>query len=346
VILAFPLAAVETGLPLHLRFDAEGRVTGTGPTFERVAPGATGRYLDEVVEIAVPRMDPDPGALLRVAGRKLAVRLLAERAVSDGARRLRMNAVAFPMADGTGVLNLSFGLDLAPAVRRYGLSARDFSPLDPAIDVLFLLEAQAVVHAEFQRLSDRLDGARRQALAQAETDTLTGLANRRALDRRMDELRAEARPFAVMLVDLDHFKAVNDGQGHAAGDHVLMQVARALLGQVRDTDTVARTGGDEFVLVFAGCDDLDPLERIARRIIDGIERPISWQGAACRVSCSIGIALSATFPEGTVDEIVAAADAALYEAKGAGRGRHAVARAADDPDRLATVPSMAERRRG
>ena len=156
-------------------------------------------------------------------------------------------------------------------------------------------------------------------------DPLTGLANRAMLDDRLAQaLRRSQRlstGVTVLFVDLDHFKSVNDIDGHLAGDTVLQAVAEALVRTCRPTDTVARIGGDEFVVV---ADDLDPstARRLADRLIESITAAVVGSGprSARGVTVSVGAATSTV--RDTTDALLARADAAMYAAKGQGGGRY------------------------
>jgi diguanylate cyclase (GGDEF)-like protein len=125
-----------------------------------------------------------------------------------------------------------------------------------------------------------------------------------------------------MHLDLDLFKAVNDTYGHAAGDQVLQTAARIMVEQTRSEDTVARIGGDEFVLIFEGDRETAKLAGIADRLIRRIEAPIRFEGQDCAVSASIGIARSDSGSQSDPLSILHHADLALYCAKRAGRGRY------------------------
>ena len=127
---------------------------------------------------------------------------------------------------------------------------------------------------------------------------------------------------ALFQIDLDYFKSVNDTFGHAAGDHVLGEVARILTRETRTTDMVARIGGDEFVVVLVDFGTAEQLEQVAHRIIDRVSDPIPFQDHICKIGASIG---GTTVDRGTgqdADAILAAADAALYHSKEEGRGRY------------------------
>jgi len=154
-------------------------------------------------------------------------------------------------------------------------------------------------------------------------DALTGGANRRQFEERLPEAMARSRrsqlSLALLFLDIDRFKHINDQLGHAAGDAVLREFALRLNGCVRATDTVARLGGDEFVLILEGLHSSEEPELVARKILSEIERPFEIEGRALQVSTSIGIASYRGGSAGET-ELLARADAALYEAKAAGRG--------------------------
>ena len=151
-------------------------------------------------------------------------------------------------------------------------------------------------------------------------DPLTGLANRTLLRDRLEHALArserERGETAVLFVDLDNFKQVNDAHGHAAGDTVLVETARRLQTAVRPGDTVARLGGDEFVAVCEGLDEEAALA-VGRRLQEAIRPPLSAGGVEHLLTASIGIAIGDRDP----DLLIGAADAASYRAKAAGRAR-------------------------
>lgn len=156
-------------------------------------------------------------------------------------------------------------------------------------------------------------------------DHLTGLPNRVLLEDRLAlaEARAAREPgyrFAVLLLDLDGFKAVNDTFGHAAGDVLLIEVARRLSTLLRRTDTVARLGGDEFVVLIDGLMTPDAYQRVCDAIQKTVAEPIDIDGRTVTVGVSIGVAVSG---DGTTDSdhLLREADAAMYQAKSAGRRR-------------------------
>ncbi len=162
------------------------------------------------------------------------------------------------------------------------------------------------------------DDLRHQALH----DSLTGLPNRSLLVDRLAmasarQLREHQDAIAVLFLDLDHFKLVNDSLGHAAGDRLLVEVAARLEAAVRETDTVARLGGDEFAVV---CEESSPeeAEAVAQRIQEALQEPVYFDGEPVRVSASIGVALSPPHHSG---DLLRFADTAMYESKASGRSR-------------------------
>lgn len=168
--------------------------------------------------------------------------------------------------------------------------------------------------------------AAQNALALAEHDHLTGLANRLGLERAAAPLLAQAhagrRPtVALMMLDLDWFKQVNDMHGHEAGDEVLQAIAGRLRRSVRPEDIVARLGGDEFVLVLDQMDSPATARSMGERLIDSISEPIALaNGVQVRVGASIGVAF-AQGEHATLERLMRSADAAMYEAKQSGRSR-------------------------
>jgi diguanylate cyclase (GGDEF)-like protein len=157
----------------------------------------------------------------------------------------------------------------------------------------------------------------------ARYDSLTSLLNRAALYESLDACfhdgGGKRSPAAVLYLDLDSFKPINDGHGHDAGDAVLQQVSRRILGQVRATDTVARIGGDEFVIVLPGLGDRAEASRIADAIAGAVARPIEFGGQQLRIKGSIGISMYPVDGSNT-DTLLRCADEDMYRVKLSHRG--------------------------
>jgi diguanylate cyclase (GGDEF)-like protein len=168
-----------------------------------------------------------------------------------------------------------------------------------------------------------LEAANKQLRHLATHDALTGLPNRVLLDDRLQQAIAHAdrdmRSFALLVCDLDRFKLINDSLGHRAGDELLQEVGRRLTTVVRAADTVARFGGDEFVLIGTSTADAEDAARLATRVMDVLQAPVRIAGIDIHTSPSIGIAM---YPDdGTSMQVLLAhADAAMYSAKQQGRG--------------------------
>lgn len=159
-------------------------------------------------------------------------------------------------------------------------------------------------------------------------DPLTGLANRRLLEDRvrmaLKHARRERGQMALLYLDLDGFKQVNDQLGHHAGDVLLQQVAERLQGAVRADDTVARLGGDEFMVTLSKVAGTREAARVASKIIEAVAQPYDLEGQNARVTTSVGLAL---YPEhgDSADALMQNADAALYLAKEAGKNAYRIA---------------------
>lgn len=177
----------------------------------------------------------------------------------------------------------------------------------------------------FQVLQDQITElrAREELLkVQAYHDGLTGLANRLLLVDRfnvaVERAKRSGKSFALLMIDLNGFKSINDIYGHAAGDVVLITTARRLVGAVRASDTVARFGGDEFVLIIEAIDHPQEIVNIGGKLFDSLADPITLDaGELLKVSASIGLAM---YPEDgvTLNDLLHVADQAMYECKSTG----------------------------
>jgi diguanylate cyclase (GGDEF)-like protein/PAS domain S-box-containing protein len=169
-----------------------------------------------------------------------------------------------------------------------------------------------------------LRGLAREMSYQASHDALTGLVNRAEFERRLeaalDSARGEGVGHVVCYLDLDRFKLVNDTGGHIAGDNLLREIAALLKQRVRDSDTVARVGGDEFAMLLAGC-PLDKARQIAEDVCQAVAgHQFAWQDSVFDVGVSVGL-VEVGKDSGSAESVLSAADSACYIAKQQGRGR-------------------------
>lgn len=175
--------------------------------------------------------------------------------------------------------------------------------------------------AELENSNCALRLAKTQLELSARTDFLTGLYNRRymieQLEEQIERCRCAGERFAIGLVDLDHFKHVNDQYGHDSGDEALRIIARRLCNSVRDTDLVARWGGEEFLIAFTGASRQEAASLAERIRIAVAQTTIAYGGRQLKLTLSAGVAVHQ--PDQSLDELIKAADDALYVAKGSGR---------------------------
>jgi len=200
------------------------------------------------------------------------------------------------------------------------------------------------IHTTVVDISDR-KRAEEQIEFHAYHDVLTNLPNRKLFTDRLTQSLSRARrsgkPLAVMFVDLDHFKSINDTLGHEAGDELLLEMAIRLRANVRDDDTVARLGGDEFTIILAELRQPEDAVNVAEKIIKAVQQPLTIAGTSIEVSASIGIAL---FPNDGSDaeSLLRNADSAMYRAKESGRNNYQLC--TDDMKRRAVERLLLETR--
>ncbi|CUI03568.1 putative bifunctional diguanylate cyclase/phosphodiesterase [Massilia antarctica] len=211
----------------------------------------------------------------------------------------------------------------APIAREYRFIGKDGRVVWTCMSTSAILDADGVCLGALALVTDITEHKQSTELIwhQANYDALTGLPNRHMF---MDRLRHETRKadrgaafLALLFIDLDHFKAINDRLGHARGDLVLMEASRRLASCVRSSDTLARLGGDEFTVILSGLDHIGSVERIAHAIVAALALPFDLAGEMAFVSASVGIAL---YPPDArdIDQLVERADRAMYAAKNAG----------------------------
>lgn len=176
-----------------------------------------------------------------------------------------------------------------------------------------------------QKYATRLENANQEITQKALHDQLTGLGNRRFLSEKFEELsrkrRTEGGELAALHIDLDRFKQINDTIGHAAGDHVLVDVANRIRANLRPEDVVARIGGDEFIILLWLPNENNRPEELAQSLLADLFQPSEFEGRKCRFGASIGISRT---PFADEADLLTNSDVALYKAKRAGRGQVAV----------------------
>jgi diguanylate cyclase (GGDEF)-like protein/PAS domain S-box-containing protein len=197
-----------------------------------------------------------------------------------------------------------------------------------SLSIAVLTNPQGVVDGYIATFHDITSRKRQEARIRwrAEHDALTGLSNRAQFDAHLADAvrlaRVDGGAVAVLYVDLDGFKPVNDRLGHAMGDKVLRRAAKRMRAVVRSNDVVARLGGDEFAIIIPGLTNMDDSCRIAAKLVDSLAEPFTIGEATVTVGASVGVAM---FPDHAqdADSLVAAADAAMYQAKQRGKGKYA-----------------------
>lgn len=240
---------------------------------------------------------------------------------------IELETLALPLVFAGGGLYATYAFDLLHDERSapgHHLQIEAGELVLWATALIVMLGWMALHHYNARRSESAL---RHQAEARARAlgyyDGLTQIANRRAFDEMLVAVLAQPleadQSHAVMMLDLNGFKQINDLHGHAIGDVVLQAVARRLADSVRASDLAARFGGDEFALILPEAGDAVTVEAIARRICVAIEAPIEIDGRQHRVSAGIGIAMHRGEPTEPA-ELVRRADAALYAAKADGGG--------------------------
>jgi diguanylate cyclase (GGDEF)-like protein len=234
-------------------------------------------------------------------------------------------------------------VSLAEGVEFWGYLRRDLAVQTATVGILLGLGPIVVITANFAPAALPLLGlpllairrAGRESVASARealTDALTGLPNRALFQDRLEQnlrlAERDGRGFAVMLIDLDRFKDVNDTLGHLQGDELLRGLSDRLRETLRDCDTVARLGGDEFALLLPGVEDAPGAIEVATKLREVIERPFPSEGMLLEVGASVGIALYPT--DGTDgNALLRRADVAMYQAKERQTGQETYAAAAD-----------------
>ncbi len=252
---------------------------------------------------AIAEEDADPFNL----SKEQAARAASLAGLRGGGREARAADVARDIAALQTVLLHALREDLEDDPVRFAEAAEQ------------LVEATAAIQAE--AMEAHVQSRSRELESQANTDPLTGLGNLRALQRQLANLldvhKRYRHPFALLLMDIDGLKRINDSHGHPAGDRVLMQVAMSLRRSIRSVDTAARIGGDEFCVLLPE-QDLKSAAKLAARLATAVEEEVAVPGEPS-VTLSIGVAASPEHGD-EAEALIDTADRAMYRAKAAGEG--------------------------
>jgi diguanylate cyclase len=292
----------------------DGQITPVLSAFERLRLAPDARGGDVVLGIAEPldvilRSSRELGRtvaqiVIAISGVAILLALLAARLVTRPINQMTREARRFSTEHLAGELPVERGDEI-------GELARGFRDMQQSV-----LASMAELNASRERLAE-----------QARTDPLTGLYNRGSFAERLEHAIAAARRnaqgLALLFVDLDRFKQVNDRHGHAVGDNVLQHVAQRLKSAVRDVDTVGRLGGDEFVILLEGVGDERDASRVAQVLIELFRPPVAVAEARIELGLSIGISV---FPRDgqDVNSLMQRADEAMYRSKGGAGNRYSV----------------------
>jgi two-component system cell cycle response regulator len=321
----------ESGRRFGVDTDGAGRLRGSGGRVLVVDDSAlqAGKIVEQLSDEHRPVHEPDPAAALIAARGPVdlmivnvsasefdGLRFIAQARSTEASRRVPILAVVDPADRPRLIKALELGVnDILP------------KPVDPEE-----LDARARSQIKRKRYADFLKQKLDYSLEMAVTDALTGLHNRRYMAGQLQALMSRAGqggdPVAALVMDIDHFKAVNDGFGHDAGDEVLREFAVRLATNVRAIDLPCRLGGEEFVVVMPGA-SLEDATRVADRIrrdVASLPFPIMGGAESLTITVSVGVACS-TGATDTPDALLKRADEGVYEAKSRGRNQ-VIARAA------------------
>lgn len=306
--------------PCHLIINRAGMIEHVAPTMHKILQSETVRA-QHVLDLF--SIKPRSGhlracSMFELDGQKFHLSL---RRFQD----LRWNGAVLRLQDrDRAIIPISFGMALKETAECFELTHADFGPSDLAVDMLCLLEAQSAVRAASRAVTQRIEGAKKNAEIAALTDPLTGLGNRRSLIERLASFARQNISFGIIQLDLDHFKAVNDQFGHPVGDRVLLELSNILRQEIRAHDAAVRLGGDEFVLLITGTNDPSELSGLAERLLTRFKLPFSIQSHKVQVGLSMGGRIVEAAERWSMMDILQAVDQALYHSKRRGKGRFTV----------------------
>ncbi len=296
--------------PAFLRVDLDGRVLELGPSLQRLL---SHHDTDQTVFDLFTVRAPGPVTQLETLEDSGHLTLMSRTTPTP----FRLRGLIHKDSDGA-VFLVSHAPDIETDADQLALEFSDFSPADPSIDLLISAHMRKLLLEDATMLASQLEEKSREAEASARHDALTSLLNRRgfleAFDARIMSSHALTRPFAMIILDLDGFKTVNDIYGHAAGDALLRTLAERLGHLMTPDAIVGRLGGDEFGILLPDCGTARDAEAAGLAICRELSRPLDWQGSQIRPAASAGIAL---FPDHgrSVHSLMERADFALYNSK-------------------------------
>lgn len=303
--------------PCHLIINRAGVIEHVAPTMQKILQGETAR-LQHVLDLfsIKPRSGHLRGcSMFELDGQKFHLSL---RRFLD----LRWNGVVLRLQDrDKAIIPISFGMALKETAECFELTHADFGPSELAVDMLCLLEAQSAVRAASRAVTQRIEGAKKNAEIAALTDPLTGLGNRRSLIERLASFARQNISFGIIQLDLDHFKTVNDQLGHPVGDRVLVELSNILRQEIRAHDVAVRLGGDEFILLITGTNDPTELLGLAERLLARLKPPLTIQTHKVQLGLSMGGRIVEAAERWSMIDILQAVDQALYHSKRRGKGR-------------------------
>ena len=307
--------------PLHVAVKQDGTISSVGPTLLRIlGEGIVGRSFFDGFAVRKPRQLGKLEALCAKTGTKLRVTALTDRGEEVAFRGV---ATLIGKDQSHLLVDLSFGSALGEAVKRFKLSSSDFRPNDAAIDLLYTFETQQTLIDDSRKLAEALKDAKDDVEQKAYIDVVTGIANRRALhsalERALIDEDAE-REFAILHIDLDRFKSINDTFGQAAGDLAIRRTAECIQWHARHQDVSARLGGDEFALVLTDPPDDASLIELADVVRHEISRPVKFGQISFSVEASVGIVRFQPSTDRSIDTLLMKSSIALNEAKETGNG--------------------------
>lgn len=317
--LADSVSMISNAVPLQLDGEAKGWLTDLGASYR----ADNSKLQSEMAKIVLGSGDYVRGSDIKIdtllpVGDAFGARLLAfwRGGMTVAIRRIneereRLNLLYAFEVGSLGVL-VVFGVGASVLMRR---------------SIIQQTRKLQEAYSKADQQNRALEEMRQHAEHESMHDALTGLANRRFMEREIRKRLKTAKEknigLAVLHIDLDRFKQINDTLGHAAGDHVLQHVAKVLNRETREDDVVARVGGDEFLVLSFSNGQQEPLGKMAKRIIDSLSRPIHYMDNLCQFGASVGINIvfGDDLNEFDSDLFLSNADIALYRAKETGRGR-------------------------